>query len=145
MEDAEKLLVSIQKQDPTFLKAEIHILYGDKLASPFYKDYESAIDQYEAAAAIESKNVECHIKLANLYELRRDFEQAIKIYKKILKHDPSNFQALMKIGLVYIRNNMKDKGLQNLKAAYKIDSENLDLKLKLADVYIKYGNIEIAQ
>lgn len=74
MEDAEKLLVSIQKQDPTFLKAEIHQLYGDKLSSPLYKEYDLAIEQYEAAVALEPKNLELHHKLANLYEIKRDFD-----------------------------------------------------------------------
>lgn len=111
MEDAEKLLISIQKQDPTFLKSEIHILYGDKLSSPLYKEYDQAIEQYEAAATLEPKNVDCHIKLANLYELKREFDQAVKIYKKILKHDASCFKALMKLGLVQIRNNVRDRGI----------------------------------
>lgn len=114
------------------------------MSSPLYKDYDLAIEQYDAAATLEPRNVECHLKLANLYEIKRDFDQAIKIYKKILKHDNNCFKALMKLGLVQIRNDIRDKGLQNLKLAYKIDPEDLELKIKLADVYIKNGNIGIA-
>ena len=46
MDDAVKLLDSIQKIDTTFMQPEIAMLLGDRLFSNTHKDYAGAMEYY---------------------------------------------------------------------------------------------------
>ena len=50
IDDAVKLLDSVQKSNPTFMVGEIKMLYGDQMSSPLYNDYPTAIKFYLESA-----------------------------------------------------------------------------------------------
>jgi len=68
-------------------------------------DSDKAIEYYEEALTIDTKNLTCSVKLGKLYEQKREFDKATKIYKKILKYDSNNFTGLLRLGVVFMRNN----------------------------------------
>ena len=68
-------------------------------------DNDRAIEYYEEALEINSKNIDLSIKVGKLYEQKREFDSATKIYKRILKHKPDNFTGLLRLGVVMMRNN----------------------------------------
>jgi tetratricopeptide (TPR) repeat protein len=114
MDDAIKLLDSIQKSDPSFMAPQILMLLGDRLYSNVNRDYEGALDYYKKACALLPSDPICHTKLGQVYEKIREFDLATESYRKALKRDPKAFTPLMRLGLVLIRNNQKDKGLKFL-------------------------------
>lgn len=112
MDDAVKLLDSIQKIEPQFMQPEINMLLGDRLFSNTHKDYYRAMEFYHKACLLQPTNPICHSKLGQVYEKQREFDKAIDCYKKALRRDANSFIPLMRLGLVFIRNNQKEKGLK---------------------------------
>jgi tetratricopeptide (TPR) repeat protein len=119
MEDAIKLLDSIQKSDAQFMCAEILMLLGDRLFSNTHKDYQSALDFYKKACFLMPTSEVCHTKVGLAFEKIREFDLAIDSYKKALRRNSKAFTPLLRLGLTFIRNNQKEKGLKQLLLAYE--------------------------
>lgn len=63
MDDAVKLLDSIQKIDSLFMQPEIAMLLGDRLFSNTHKDFNGAMEYYQKASLLLPTNPICHTKL----------------------------------------------------------------------------------
>ncbi len=61
------------------------------------KEYDKALDQFEHALKMESKNIEFIFIVADYYEMKHNFAKAVELYQKALKIDPYNKEALKKI------------------------------------------------
>jgi hypothetical protein len=68
MDDAVKLLDSIQKIEPHFMCPEVFMLLGDRLFSNTHKDYNGAMEYYLKASMLLPTNASCHTKLGQVYE-----------------------------------------------------------------------------
>jgi hypothetical protein len=56
MDDAVKLLDSIQKSDPEFMCADVLMLLGDRLFSNTHKEYEGSLEYYKRASIMLPNN-----------------------------------------------------------------------------------------
>ncbi len=60
-----------------------------------------AIEQYEKILALEPKDLESHLHLANLYRVSRDSVKAEKTLKTALEMDPEHEEALTSLAALY--------------------------------------------
>jgi len=114
MEDAVKLLESIHRTDPDFMRAEIYMLHGDLKFSNTHKEYNDALTFYKRANQMMNDRPESFIKLGACHEKLREFDEAEICYKKALKKDKTAFLPLFRLGLVHMRNANRERGIKYL-------------------------------
>lgn len=136
-EQAERLLESIEKSEPNFLKGEAKELLGDIAYHDTNMNYESAKEFYLAALKCKPNSADLYVKVGKCHEKLREFDDAIVVLKKALKRDKSNFVANYKLGLVYIRNNQRKEGLKALLAAHQLDPDDIETLLKISEIYLR--------
>ena len=140
MEDAVKLLESIHRTDPDFMRAEIYMLHGDLKFSNTHKEYNDALTFYKRANQMMNDRPDSFIKLGICHEKLREFDEAEICYKKALKKDKTAFLPLFRLGLVHIRNNNRERGIKYLEQAYGAHPLHIEVLVKLGEAYLKDEN-----
>jgi hypothetical protein len=68
MDDALKLIECVQRKDPDFMKLEVYLLLGDRLASNHMRQYKEAQEFYTKARNLDTECVEVYVKIGFTYE-----------------------------------------------------------------------------
>ena len=106
-----------------------------------------AIQQYEAALAIDKKLLPALTALGNIHAQRGRYREAERLYRRALEQDPHQPQVLNNLGWVYMVQGIKTKEAEALiRQALVEDSDRRPYYLDtLAELYLKEGRLEEAE
>lgn len=99
--------------------------------------YESAVKNYKIILKYEPRNIDIHMKLADVYDKMNMYSDSEREYKEVLKINPGDFNAILGVGKLNIKlNNLKNASVY-LKKAKSIMPQNQEAKIYLGICYEK--------
>lgn len=100
-------------------EAAAAIAVGKKLLEQ--GDVETAISEFQKAAAIDPKYGAAQLNLGHAYERADRSDEAIDAYRKSIELEPRNFFARNNLGVLYSKKGMYDKAIAEFNDALKIE------------------------
>lgn len=88
------------------------------------KQFDSAIERFRQAIALDERNVAAHEGLAAAAFLKKDYGLAIEHFERVTRIDPLRAQALINLGAVYNRKEDYSKAVQILRKALAKDRKS---------------------
>ena len=89
------------------------------------RDYDGALQAYQAAIAINPNSSETQLKIAEIHFQRQDYEKARDAFAALLKLDPKNVNARNYLGYVHENLNNYKAAARAYEAALKLNPHNL--------------------
>jgi len=96
---------------------------------------EQAVEWVNRLIALNPKDSEARVLLANLYSIMERFDEAAEIYQAILADDPHNFNVRLLLGGLYARMHNYDKARQVLEKLAEINPDSYAGFYYLAKLY----------
>lgn len=106
------------------------------------RNYDAAMQNFEAALAVDSTYYDPYIAIGNIWRFRRDPIQAQYFYRKAMQIDPQKAKAYEGLGDLFLEMSAMDSSyIDSALAAYKMglekDSSLVDLYSGIAQIYVK--------
>lgn len=98
--------------------------------------FDSAIEMYQKALAIEEDNVAALLGAARLYDRLEKFEEAVILYERAIEVQPDNAAALNDLGLCYARNKNLTESINYLQRAVTLEPNKVLYRNNLATVLV---------
>ena len=127
LEEAEKLLLSIQTHKKDFLYHIIH----EKLGDIYFKQenaYKAKKYYVNSLLCVGSSSIK--IKIGKCYEKMNDQQKALIYYYESIKDYPDYIPGVFKIGSILCKNDNLDEGIEFLEKAYEMDSNNPEIVIR---------------
>ena len=105
------------------------------------EDFQSAIDSYESAIKIDSKNYKAHYNLAGTYHELSELDAAVKSYNNSIKIQPEFDEAHNNLGNVYREQGRLNEALASFKKALKISPGYLEAHYSMGLVFQEIGRL----
>jgi tetratricopeptide (TPR) repeat protein len=120
------------------LKELVHAPSHVKLGMLFMKNnlIVDAIDQFEQAININSKEIAAYNNLGLAYIRTKDYSQAVKVLQKALEIEPGYADVHLNLGLAYHYEKQLHKGLDEIQQALAINPEYQIARYNLAVLYL---------
>ncbi|OGS46908.1 MAG: hypothetical protein A2539_02140 [Elusimicrobia bacterium RIFOXYD2_FULL_34_15] len=99
--------------------------------------YESAIKDYKIILKYDPKNIDAHLKLAEIYNKLRMYLNTEQEYAEVLKSKPEMMFVLLEISKIDLKLNKIKSALNHLKKAKQLSPNNLDVKIYTGICYEK--------
>jgi len=99
--------------------------------------YESAIKDYKIVLKYDPKNLDAHLKLAEIYARMKMYINAAEEYSEVIKIKPDMLVALLEASKLNIKLNKHKVAYNYLKKARDISPDNLDVKIYTGIYYEK--------
>lgn len=96
---------------------------------------EEAVEWVNRLIALNPKDSEARVLLANLYSIMERFDEAAAMYQAILADDPQNFNVRLLLGGLYARMHDYEKALQVLEKLTEINPDSYAGYYYLAKLY----------
>jgi tetratricopeptide (TPR) repeat protein len=110
-------------------------VYNGGLAAEQSGDYETAISQYQKAAAVGYQGASMYLYMANLYQKQEMPEKYIETIKEGRDEYPENADLIVYELNYYLRNGEFKEAKNNLQLALKEEPDNKQLHFSLGVVY----------
>jgi len=116
------------------LNPKTHLMWGD--VNYVMKETGKSKIAYETCISLDKQNVECRLKLAELYYAVSDFNSSLKLVEEALLYDKNSPNAYFLRGMIF-RDMRGDTALamQNIQKAIDLDNEYI-LALDMAGVML---------
>ena len=137
---AERLLETSLRGETS---AEVHMIRGAVHKSR--QRYIEAIEELEAARAMNPRLELAHELLGGTYLLVGDFERAKKTYESVLTTDPDNHWANVNLGWIHIRHREYDKAAPYVRTAYRLRPDDIEVLHMMGQIEQVEGKYEEAR
>lgn len=137
-----RILQHPKDSDPRFL-AKVRVHRGDMFL--LAKDPQSAFDDYQHGAELDPKNVEAHLRSANLLLMANSPDRASEHANMVLRLEPGNPEALAFLGLAALTSGRIADGKAILKQVLTKRSDRVDVAVIVADIDRAEGSLEEAR
>jgi len=104
---------------------------------------EAALAAFEMVLDDNPRQVDAHIGVGDVYEVKGDYETAAEKYKTAKQLDPSNYKATYKLGLMYHLLNRVRSAIQEYLAALAIRPNSFEANLNLATAYLQVNEPQL--
>ena len=115
--------------------------YRDGLQFEENAEYEKAIQCYLECLEMETDNIKCLYRLANLYSNLEENSKALEFFYKITKLNP-NEETYFHLGQEFYKQNRFKKAIQCLKKSLYYKRRFLFSHILLASIYAKADNVD---
>jgi tetratricopeptide (TPR) repeat protein len=126
--------------DPNSVEAYAHL--GRTMFA--LKQYESAVDHFTKAMALDGSNAVLHFDLANSHRLNNSPERALNFYQKALALNPNFSEAYANQGVLLNDLHGYEAAIASLDAALSLESNRSDYWLNRGSVHQSHNNTEAA-
>lgn len=120
------------------------ILFNIGICFSELKDYQNAIQYYEAAILLAPDDTEIHNNLATAYKEVKDYEKSINLYISAIKQKPDFYEAYNNLGLALEEQENFNDAIFAYLSAIKIKQDYAEAYSNLSGVYIKTKNYQDA-
>ena len=107
-------------------------------------DYQNAKAAFEKAVAIEPKNVDAKLAIAEAMSHIGDMQDAVNIYQDIIIEDPKNLSARIKLGHILLLAAKIPEAEKLVKEALAINADDIDANSLWASVLSAQNNTDAA-
>jgi len=136
-----RVLQNPKDPDPRFV-AKILVRRGDLFL--LAKDPQSAFDDYQRGSQLDPRNVEAHLRSANLLLIGNAPARATEEATLVLRMQPGNPDALAVLGVAAINGGRTAEGKAILKQVLSKSPERVDVAVIVADIDRVEGSTEEA-
>lgn len=100
---------------------------------------QSAIEQYEKILAVDEKDTDARLQLANLYQAARKPEKAEEALKKLLEQSPDSTEALASLAHLYLEMDDPQRAIESLEKIRTSGRADRAQLMLLGDAYGRAG------
>lgn len=108
-------------------------------AAYYTGDFNSAIDYFKQAIAIDSSCFDAQIALGEIYLAAGLVDEQIAQFQKVIGMDPNNWEAHLNLGMAYGNKGMNDQAISEFKKTIALAPNNVIAHDNLGVVYERKG------
>jgi tetratricopeptide (TPR) repeat protein len=140
-----KVITQQSIEDPEVLRSRLATSLADAQRAMVAEDYVRAEKLYVDTVALDPKNVEAYIGLADVAMAKKDYTNAREALQFVLKLQQGSDSAYTRLGrIATVEGNLTEAEADYLKSV-SLNATTATAQFELANVEVKLGNVEKAQ
>ncbi|MCP4686756.1 MAG: tetratricopeptide repeat protein [Desulfobacterales bacterium] len=108
-------------------------------------DIPGAIEEFEAALALDPENVNVYNSLGVCRGVLGEFDEALKSFNAAISLDPTEIMAIYNTGLIYLYTGDKEKALDHFLKADAMGGDVFEVIFQIGRVHLEMGNLDKAR